>query len=304
MRCNKVQIKEVASLFSASASPAQPAVLFYGSKEIAEGELVIGTPFKLQVSLNEVRPINVPAASNPTPPVWEPGGREAYLETDDGIYRLDIHTGETVLFLKGVSEGLALSPDGRLIAFWRVAKNNRILTVYDVRAKTEVKSWPIPYNFEGEPSGYEVVFSGDGKTIFARTFDRPTQISLKSFSLRSGKVALIDPNCYGAARGSDGIYFISVAKDANKRSLRKIGSAEANSKEVISEFPYDSLNSSANFRWISAQDFRTHNFGVFDSGNGSLKRIGKFDAGTVLQSGEFIGTRGSMIIESPDSCTE
>jgi len=60
------------------------------------------------------------------------------------------------LLWKGPSEGLAISPDGLLLAFWRVEKGADTLVLYDLKKKSEARTWRLPDRFESDKSGWDL----------------------------------------------------------------------------------------------------------------------------------------------------
>jgi hypothetical protein len=180
-------------------------VLFYGSAEEAEGKFVTGTLFRLRLSVaeNEITQLKAPDASNPPSPVWKQDGSFAYFETDQGIYQLRSSGGSPEMLWRGTSEGLALSPDGLLLAFWRVEKGADTLVQYDLKKKLEARTWRVPDLFESDKSGWDIAFERNGKALFARTYDQTSSIPLKRFDVRSGNVTVASPNSYAVAQGKE-----------------------------------------------------------------------------------------------------
>jgi hypothetical protein len=299
-RCKSVRVPNVKNIFAVAPSPTGGSVLFYGSAEAAEGETVTGNLFRLRLDpTSSVVRVKSPGASNPPVPVWQPDGSSAYFETDDGIYQLSSAGDTPEVLWKGPAEGLAISPDSFLLAFWRIEKGTDTLVVFDLRKKSEARTWRIPDRFESDKSGWDIAFDHDGRALYARTYDEPSNTPLKRFDLGSGNVAVVNPNAYAAAGGKEAVYFIGVSGDA--RSLHKIA-AGARSTLLAKEFDYDSLGSSGNPRWLVSQDYRTKQMAVLDTETDAIKQVGKHEAAAVLSDGKLLSVKDAEITIGDSSC--
>ena len=301
-QCKSVHVANAKSIFAIAPSPVGNNVLFYGSAEEAEGEIVTGNLFRLRLDGTEGNAVQLkaPDASNPPAPVWQPDGNSAYFETDEGIYQLS-SAGEASpeLLWKGPSDGLAISPDGILLAFWRVEKGTDILVLYDLKKKSEGRTWRVPDRFESDKSGWDMAFAHDGRALYARTYDQASSTPLKRFDLDSGNVTIVSPNSYAVAEGKDGVYFIAASGEA--RSLHKIVGG-IRSSLVARDFGYDSLSSSGNQRWLVSQDYRTKEMALLDTETDVIKPIGKHESASVLSDGKLLFVKGAEITVSDSSC--
>jgi hypothetical protein len=277
-------------------------VLFYGSAEEAEGELVTGTLFRLRLdgAENKIVQMKAPDASNPPAPVWQADGSSAYFETDKGIYRLSSAGGSPELVWKGLAEGITISSDGFLLAFWRVDKTADNLVLYDLRRRSEVRTWRVPDRFESDKSGWDLAFAHDGNALYARTYDEASTSPLKRFDSSSGKVGIVNPNCYAVAEGKKAVYFISVSGTA--RSLHKIAAEMGRPILVSKNFGYDTLSRGGNPRWLVSQDYRTKQTVVLDTEIDTVKPIGKCESAAVLSDGKVIVVSGPEITVGDASC--
>lgn len=300
-QCRNIHVANVKSIFALAPSPAGSDLLFYGSAEEAEGEVVTGRLFRLRLDRpeNGLEQLKAPDASNPPSPVWQPDGSAAYFETDQGIYQLRSAGESAELLWKGPSEGLALSPDGLLLAFWRVQKGAHTLILYDLRKKLEKRAWRVPDRFESDKSGWDVAFAQNGHALYARTYDQTSATPLKRFDVRSGQVTTVSSNCYAVAEGKRAVYFISASGAA--RSLHKIA-AGARPRVVAREFGYDSLTRSGNSRWLVSQNFRTREMAVVDTQTEVIQPIGKHDSATVLADGQLLFVKGSEMTVGDSTC--
>lgn len=293
-QCKSVRIAHVKSIFSIAPSPVGAKVLFYGSAEQAEGEIVTGRVFRLQLDGPDspVLQLKAPEASNPSAPVWQRDGSRAYFETDEGVYELKPADGDPELLWKGPSTGLAISRDGLFLAFWRVGKGADTLFLYDLKKRSETRTWRVPDRYEGDKAGWDVVFSHDGQALYARTYDEPSSTPLKRFDIRSGKATVTSSAVYAVAEGQDAVYFIAVS--GSRRSLRKI-STTGQTSLAAKDFAYDSLSSGGSSRWLISQDYRTKQIVVLDTETDTIKSVGKYDSATVLPNGNLLVVSGPEI---------
>lgn len=301
-QCKNVHVANVKSIFAIAPSPVGADVLFYGSAEEAEGELLTGNLFRLRLDGTEsdVVQLKAPDASNPPAAVWQSDGSSAYFETDQGIYQLSSAGGTSDLLWKGSSEGMAISPDGLLLAFWRVEKDADTLVLYDLKKKSEMRTWRVPDRFESDKSGWDLAFAHDGHALYARTYDETSSTPLKRFDIISGKAAVVSPDCYGVAQGKEALYFIAVS--GTGRSLHKIDATTNRSSLVAKDFGYDSLSTGGNPRWLISQDYRTKQIVVLDTETDTIKSIGKHESAAVLSDGKLLVASGSKITVGNPSC--
>ena len=301
-QCRNVHVANVKSIFAMAPSPVGREVLFYGSAEEAEGELVTGKVFSLRLDGTEsnVAQLKAPDASNPPAPVWQPDGSSAYFETDQGIYRLSSPGEAPDLLWKGPAEGLAISPNGLLLAFWRVEKTADTLVLFDLKKKSEARIWSVPDCFESDKSGWDLAFTHDGRALYARTYDETSSTPLKRFDIDSGKVEVVSPDCYAVAKGKEEAYFVAVSGTA--RSLHKIDAATGHSNLVARNFGYDSLSTGGNPRWLVSQDYRSKEIVIVDTETDAIESVGKHESATVLSDGKLLVVSGSEITVGDPSC--
>lgn len=299
-QCRNVHIANVKSIFAIAASPVTSNVLFYGSPEEAEGEIVTGNLFKLRLGgEGDVVQLQAPGASNPPAPVWQPDGSFAYFETDKGIYQVSSTGGPPEMLWKGPTDGLAISPDGLWLAFWRVEKGTDTLVLYDLKKKSEARTWPVRDLFESDKVGWDVAFAHDSQALYARTYDESNSTPLKRFDISNGQVEVVNSDCYAVAEGKGAVYFIAVS--GSKRSLSKVA-AGVRWSLVAKEFNYDSLFGGGNSRWLISQDYRTKEMAVLDTEADSIKPIGRHESAAVLPDGKLLQAKGAVITVGDASC--
>jgi len=300
-QCRNVHVAHLKSIFAIAPSPVPSNVLFYGSAEEAEGEIVTGNIFKLRLDSGEgdVVQLKAPGASNPPVPVWQPDGSSAYFETDKGIYQVSSAGGPPEMLWKGPSDGLAISPDGLWLAFWRVEKGTDTLVLYDLKKKSEARTWRVPDLFESDKGGWDMAFAHDGRALYARTYDQTSSTPLKRLDIGSGNLTVVSPNSYAVAEGTGAVYFIAVS--GTDRSLHKVVDG-AHSSLVAKSFGYDSLVGSGKSRWLVSQDYRTKEMAVLDTQTDAIKPIGKHESATVLSDGKLLLVKGAEITVGDPSC--
>lgn len=300
--CVNVRLNTAKSLFALSASPSHTGALVYGSKEKAEGEIVTGSLFYVRFhdGKGDLAPVPSSAASNPPPPVWSADGSVAYFETNRGIYQFSAAEARAQLLLQEMSVGIALSPDGSRLAYWRIGRGADTLVVYDLKQKKAMRTWQVADRYESDVAGWEIAFVPDGSAVYARTYDKASSTPLKRFDADSGKVELVSQNCLSVVQEGAAIYFVEAA--GAKKSLRKI-TAKTNASELVSgSFDYDSLQGDGGMRWATAQNHRTGRIVALDAKVDTIQEIGKYDSAVVLAEGRQIVVRGNTLVVEDSSC--
>jgi hypothetical protein len=301
-QCMKVRVPGIRSIFAIAPSPVAGNVLFYGSPQEPEGELLTGKLFRLQ--LRGASPTTVPVtgheSSNPPTPVWQPDGNSAYFNTDDGIYRLDSAGKAPALLWSGLSQGLAISDNGVLLAFWHVENGTDTLVLYNLSKNSVERRWRIPDRFESDKSGWDLAFSRDSNHLYARTFDESSRTPLKRFDISNGKTTVVASNAYAVAQSRHGVYFIA-ASDISK-SLQKIDERTGASEVVVANFKYESLSKGGNPRWLVSGDYKHRAFAIIDTLQNEISSVGRRDAAAVLSDGRLILAHDGEMMIGNHSC--
>jgi len=294
-----LRVPKARYLFGISPAPTGHTLLLYRSSEIPEGEVTSGTAVlvKLQGSPGAL-PLEVPPATEDlTPAVWRKEGQRAFVLTSAGIYSVNTATGVSKLIVRGVLAGLAISSDGTRLAFWNLGSpgTQYTLSVFDVGAGRDVQTWKVPMQFDGDQYGHEIVFSGDGSAVFARTYDQEGRTPLERFDISGGQVHTIWPNCTGLARSSEGIYFIGDIHDES--TLFKLAPSSLSPQKVVVPFRFDSLIGSGTHRWIIAINGRSRALAVLDSETDHLSPLPSWcETAGVLGSGQVVCSRGGDLV--------
>ena len=137
-----IHVPNIKGIFSITVSPVGSEVLFYGSRDELEGEILSGSLFRLNLNSQKfsVVHINATQASNPTTPVWQADGSAAFFQCDDGIYKLYSNNIIPKLIWRGIAEGMAISKNEKFL----VIKGQALIELRDIYSK-EI----IQYNVNG-----------------------------------------------------------------------------------------------------------------------------------------------------------
>lgn len=262
-----VRVPGAKYLFGISASPQGRVVLLYRSPQKPEGEFGSGTPLLITLKGSpRLFPLHLPSALDDlTIPVWNSGGRIVFLLTKAGIYSFDSATHAAKLIVPGTLAGLAISPDGTKLAYWNLGStgSHYLLSVFSLAVNRTIRKWNVPTRFDADQYGHELVFSSDGASVLARTYDEEDQTPLKQFEIASGSIRTVWQNCSGLAAGRGNTYF--VGDDHGTPTLFELQVHDLVPRKVIAPFQFDSLLSSGTRRWIVSENSRSSKFAVFDS---------------------------------------
>lgn len=294
-----VRVPKARYLFGISAAPSGHALLFYRSAEVPEGEVTFGTAVLVRLKASpEVFPLEAPSAvEDLTLPVWGKGGQEAYFLTSAGIYCVSAENGVSKLIARGALAGLAISCDQARLAFWNLGSTGReyTLSVFDISSNRTVKTWKVPTEFDSDQYGHEIVFSSDGSSVLARTYDEEERTPLERFDISSGRVHTIWPDCAGLARSSGGIYFIG--DDHGVSTLFKVDPSSRSPRKVAAPFPFDSLTGGSTQRWVIAAKDRSGALAVLDSETNRVSPLPSWCGNaTVLAGGQVVCSRGGDLV--------
>lgn len=294
-----LQVPKARYLFGISVAPSGQTLLVYRSSEVPEGEAISGTAVLVKLRGSpEVLPLGVPSVTEDlTSAVWGKQGRKAYILTSSGIYSVNGETGMSKLIVRGALAGLAISPDGTRLAFWNLGSKGTqyTLSVFDISSSRTVKTWRVATRFNSDQYGHEIVFSHDGSSVFARTYDEEDRTPLEQFHIIGGRVHTVWPDCVGLARGSKQIYFIG--EDHGVGTLFKIGPSSPSPQTLVSPFGFDSLTSSGTQRWVIATNDRSRRLAVLDSETDKLSPVrSACENAAVLPGGQVVCSRGGDLI--------
>src|SRR5882724_11222925 len=247
--------------------------------------------FLYEVRMDKVRPVareivsgnNI--VSKPSA-VWNPDGTAAYYEYDDGkcppiannscgIFKLDAQTGKVEKVSSDSTQGLAISPDGNLLAFWDYTTDDG-LTVFDLKRNAIVNSWAGEVHAVDDSLLSDIAFAPDGKSVFALTY-AGNETPLKQFDLQTRKVRTVSGNARSLAGVKDSVYFLqftaAIADSTPAISLMKIAPSDSSVEKVLDDFPYDTILVSGNGKWIVARG-GDKGLAIYDTQGRALRTAG------------------------------
>lgn len=302
---HKIRVPEAKYLFGLSAAPIGDAVLLNSSTEAPEGEAISGSPTVVRIGEDSsISRLRLPNTSDQaTIAVWDPNTNKAFIETDDGIYIFDSATGQTSPIVLGVFAGLAISPDGSRLAFWDLeggdggSTKGYALVVFDIELKSAVRKWKLPVRYEADQYGHEIVFSGDGMSVYARTYDIEGRTPLKRFDLKDGQIQTLWEDCIGLSSNNRNIYF--AGGDHGSVGFYRIAAKSGLPERIISNFAFSSLLNSGTKRWIVAANNKNKRLAVYDTRTNALLNIDpSCQSATVQADGNVVCARGGEIFKS------
>lgn len=232
------------------------------------------------------------------------GGCVSSFQEGCGIYILTIASGKKDKLLDHRTAGLAVSPRWDHVAFWDYTAGDQ-LTVFDVHKKQIVRVWSNQPHGANDLLAKEMAFSPDGKSLFARTYDRGA-FALKEFNIQSGDVKLVAPNVIGPVSARDGVYFIDRGpseKGATQQSSRllRISSSGSDPVEVVSPFPYETLASNSSPFWVVAYGAES-GLVMYDIGSQSGYTVGKGCQFATFLMNRPHYTLGNKLVGDPKDC--
>lgn len=177
------------------------------------------------------------------------------------------------MLVRGKLAGLALSPDGTTLAYWRLgsAAPAYTLSVFSIAADRAIRQWTLPTHFAADQYGHELAFSSDGASVLARTYDEQALTPLKQFAIASGSVRTVWPDCSGLAAGLGNTYF--AGQDQGTPTLFALREHDPVPRKVTAPFHFDSLLSSGTRRWIVAENNRRSQVAVLDPETRSVTQL-------------------------------
>lgn len=253
-------------------------------------------------------------------PVWSPDGTTAYFVFDNGnflppgseyghgLFSWDRKTGKVTQILKDSIDGLTLSADGTLAAFWDYTTGNK-LTVNDLETKQVVRAWTGLVHSEDDLVLSDLAFTPDGKSLLARLYQAGDPVM--QFDIASGKISPFAKDVQSFVTIGDSVYllqFVPVpfSNPENPHKLTKWTMGNMQPVTLVEDFLYEQLTGSAGNPWLVARRARNYSAGlaIFDTKTGQIQTAGK-SCGTaiVTASGKVLYTFGSELIADPAMCS-
>jgi hypothetical protein len=252
-------------------------------------------------------------------PVWSPDGTRVYFVFDNGNFRSpgseyshglfawDRSTGKVTQILKDSIDGLALSADGTLAAFWDYTTGNK-LTVYNLETKQLVRAWTGQVHSEDDLVLSDLAFAPDGKSLLARLYQAGDPVM--QFDIASGKISPFVKDVQSFVTIGDSVYllqFVPVpfSNPENPHKLTKWTIGNMQPVTLVEDFLYEQLSGSHSNPWLVARGARNYSAGlaIYDTKTGRIQTAGK-SCGTaiVTATGKVLYTFGSELIGDPAVC--
>ena len=187
---NTEKPKEPVSHQAAARIPGAQRILFAAASPQAEEILILaqasngtygGTFFVVRLDRIENQIEELMGGMNltdPDAPLWSRDGEKAYFifDTeryghperlyDHGLFAWDHESGKVTQILEDSIGGLAITSDDSLAAFWDYSTGDR-LTLYDLKMKRVIRSWPGQVHSEDDLVLSDLAFTPDGKSVLA-----------------------------------------------------------------------------------------------------------------------------------------
>lgn len=273
--------------FAVSPSPWEDRVLLYALKKNVQGETAAYVPGSLYTlsksgnswSVREMKTIAADMDSGKI--VWAKGN--AYATSSSGIFLLRPSAAPRKIY-SGKATGLAVSKDGVYLAFWQSPKKGDTLTVVRASNGHVVRRWTRPYHLPTESSGWEMVFTPDGKSILARTYDEEEDTHLKSFNLHTGSITTLLEGCNSVVQSGDAIFVFGGQGES--KGLYEFAGGQLQLLMHIDE--EDSLTPTAHDSLVVVTNTFDKHLLIYDVANHSSQAVKGCEDATVLKSGQQI----------------
>ena len=250
----------------------------------------------------------------PDAPVWSPDGATTYFTFDDdkyppdpsarGLYAFDRASGKTTRILADSISGLAISPDGALLAFWDNTNGDQ-LTVYNVRTRQIVRSWPGQVHSADDLVLTDMAFTPDAKSVLARIYAQKDP--LLQFDIATGKTSLFANNVQSVVSTGSSIYFmqfepVPFTNPEHPHGLMKWAIGDPAPTRLIEDFPYLRLLPGGP-RWLIAQS-GTNGTAIDDMETGKIETAGaSCDTAVVTSRGEVLYVYGGELVTDVAVCS-
>lgn len=318
-----VPLSNSGQILALVASPTKNEILVQseaGEADDDQGDAYGGTLYFVNLSGPQPSAQQIVSRDNVisySSPVWDAKGSLAYFTYDNGtcapsmgssicgIFTFNTETGKITHLLGDATAGLAISPDGSLLAFWDYTIDNK-LAVLNVNTHSIVKSWAGEVHDADEAGIDELAFARDAKSILASTYDG-NEIPLKQFDLSSGEVRIISPYGRYSVVGEDALYFVQFGPAGvnfvRSETLMKISSGNPDPAKVLDLRYGASLEPSGNPRWLVFRD-SWNGIQLFDTRTQKIVATAKNCTTAVsMPDGKIVyGTRGQLVYD-PAACT-
>jgi hypothetical protein len=257
--------------------------------------------------------------TDPDAPLWSRDGEKAYFifdteryrhperPYDHGLFAWDHESGKVVQILDDSIGGLAITADGSLAAFWDYSAGDR-LTLYDLKVKRVIRSWPGQVHSEDDLVLSDLAFTPDGKSLLAQLY-APGGNAVMKYDIDSGAVSTFANDVQSFVTVADSTFllqFVPVPFTApeHPHKLTRWTTAALQPVTVVEDFHYDKLAAEEN-RWIVGESGIGFGRGtaIYDTQTGEIHSAGKScDSAVVTGKGRILYIFGTELIDDPALC--
>jgi hypothetical protein len=303
-----IAVPKAKYLFSLSAAPLGPTLFLVASPdENSEDGENTGTPVLVQLGKSG-RPLikTLPPWQlwdGGSPPVWSRDGKIVYFETEKGIFSYGVADDRMERIWSLTARGLALSQDGRYLAFWDWSEQNRRrfnLIIFDLRNRKKKQTWVIPNNYGADEDWFDLAFAPDNNSIYANTFDEESQVPLKRFTIGAVNPEVVAQNITSVVAGQKSVYFVTERLDKQTLiyTLMAVSNGLSKPEQVKTDLPCRGLTVSGSLRWLVCKENLTGKpILLFDSATRTSTPFNpQSDNVVVMSNGEVVySMKGSLL---------
>jgi hypothetical protein len=310
-----VSVPNAKYLYCLSAAPRDRTLFLIASRDENQGEGNEGIPKIIQFresGLPVIKNISALTSSwiyDPLMiPIWSNDGKIIYFDGEAGVVSYSLANDRVETVWKGMASGLALSPDGKYLAFWSETPLHEYkleLLLFDLQSKKVRQTWFTELRYGGDLEGFDIAFGLDSRTIYARTFDEEDGGSpLKRFKIGSPTPELISPNITGLVSAKNEVYFVTevLENDKLRYTLMAISDERNRPKKLRDDLPCRSLEVSGSHRWIDCRDdgLGEAKF-VFDAEQKTFMPVDtRHDNIAIMSNGDIVySLNGSLLAANP-----
>lgn len=256
----------------------------------------------------------------PDPPTWSPDGQTAYMAFDNGsflpadnqsghgLFTWDRNSGKVTQILGDSIDGLTLSPDGMLAAFWDYSTGDK-LTVFNVKTRQVVRTWFGLIHSEDDLVLTELAFTPDGKSLLARLY-APVEDAVMQYEIASGKISPFAEDVQAMVAVGDGVYLLQFkpvpfTNPENPHRLTKWAPGLPALITLEEDFHYFGLTGRNGSPWLVAGSALGYNSGIglYDMRTGQIQKAGSgCDTAIVTSSGKILYVFGNELIADSSVC--
>lgn len=256
----------------------------------------------------------------PDPPAWSPDGQTAYMTFDNGgslptdnqsghgLFTWDRNSGRVTQILGDSIDGLTLSPNGMLAAFWDYSTGDK-LTVFNLRTRQVVRTWSGLIHSEDDLVLTDLAFTPDGKSLLARLY-APVEDAVMQYEIASGKSSPFAEDVQAMLAVGDGVYLLQFkpvpfTNPENPHRLTKWAPGLPAPITLEEDFHYFGLTGRNGSPWLVAGSALGYNsgLGLYDMRTGQIQKAGSScDTAIVTSSGKILYVFGNELIADSSVC--